>query len=139
MTLRDDKDWGAKIYEERACAVDDDQHVTCFFLKDYQEICRYMRAIGYGSKGRAETIEKQVAQELKPGKYSSLRTTVRGKQSTQDIALFIYHDLAGELSGSGLVVVSFDYGGEVAKQFADAWFEKGDAFMKKGLLKNWND
>ncbi len=64
---------------------------------------------------------------------------MRGKQSTQDIALFIYHDLAGELSGSGSVVVSFDYGGKVAKQFADAWFEKGEAFMKEGLLKNGHD
>jgi hypothetical protein len=139
MSLRDDQAWGIKIYEERARAVDYDQNVTYFFLKDYQEICRYMRTIGYGSKGRAETIEKQVAQELKPGRYCSLRTTVRGKQSTQDIALFIYHDLAGELSGSGLVVVSFDDGGEVAKQFADAWFEKGNAFMKEGQLKNGHD
>ena len=139
MSFRDDQAWGIKIYEERARAVDDDQNVAYFFLKDYQEICRYMRTIGYGSKGRAETIEKQVAQELKPGRYCSLRTTVRGKQSTQDIALFIYHDLAGELSGSGLVVVSFDYGGEVAKQFADTWFEKGEAFLKEGLLKNGHD
>jgi hypothetical protein len=37
---------------------------TCFFLKDYQEIRRYMRAIGYGSKGKAENVEKQVAREL---------------------------------------------------------------------------
>jgi len=36
--------------EERARAVDDDQNVTYFFLKDYREICRYMRTIGYGSK-----------------------------------------------------------------------------------------
>jgi len=41
-------------------------------------------------------------------------------------------DKDGEISGSGLVVVSFGSGGEVAKQFADAWFEKRDAFMKKG-------
>jgi hypothetical protein len=38
MSIRDDKDWGIKIYEERARAVDDDQ--TYFFLNDYQEICR---------------------------------------------------------------------------------------------------
>lgn len=139
MSLRDDRDWGIKIYEERARAVDDDQDVTYFFLEDYQEVCRYMRTIGYGSKGRAETIEKQVAEELRPGRYCSLRTTVRGKQSTQDIALFICYNLAGELSASGLVVVSFDYGGEVAKQFADAWFEKGDAFMKEALLQNGHD
>lgn len=132
MSLRDDKDWAIKIYEERARAVNDDQDGTYFFLTDYHEICRYMGTIGYGSKGKANTIEKQVAQELQPGNYCSLRTTVRGRESTQDIALFIYHDLAGEITGSGLVVISFGYGGEVAKQFADAWFAKRDAFMKKG-------
>jgi hypothetical protein len=132
MSLRDDKDWAINIYEERARTVDDDQDVTYFFLTDYQEICRYMRTIGYGSKGKADTIEKQVVQELQAGNYCSLRTTVRGRESTQDIALFIYHDLTGEISGSGLVVVSFDDGGEVAKQFADAWFEREDAFAKKG-------
>jgi len=133
MSLRDDRNWATKIYQERADAIDADQNVTYFFLKDYQEICRYMRAIGYGSKGKAETVEKQVARELEIGRYCSLRTTVRGKQSTQDIALFIYSDLAADLLGSGLVVVSFDTGGELAKQFADAWFEKTDAFMKEGL------
>ena len=133
MSLRDDQAWGIKIYEERARAVDYDQNVTYFFLKDYQEICRYMRTIGYGSKGRAETIEKQVAQELKPGRYCSLRTTVLRKQSTQDIALFIYHDVSADLLGSGLVVVSFDTGGELAREFADAWFQKADAFMKEGF------
>jgi hypothetical protein len=63
---------------------------------------------------------------------------VRGKLSTQDIALFIYRDLAADLLGSGLVVVSFDTGGEIAKQFADAWFEKADAFMRKGLSNDEN-
>jgi hypothetical protein len=29
------------------------------------------------------------------------------------------------------VVVGFEYGGELAKRFADAWFEKSDAFMKR--------
>ena len=139
MSLRDDRNWAAKIYQERADAIDADQNVTYFFLKDYQEICRYMRAIGYGSKGKAETVEKQVARELEIGRYCSLRTTVRGKQSTQDIALFIYRDLAADLLGSGLVVVSFDTGGELAKQFADAWFEKTDAFMKEGLSNNENN
>jgi hypothetical protein len=124
MSLDDDRNWATKIYQERADAIDADQNVTCFFLKDYQEICRYMRTIGYGSKGKAETVEKQVARELEIGRYCSLRTTVRGKLSTQDIALFIYRDLAADLLGSGLVVVSFDTGGEIAKQFADAWFEK---------------
>jgi hypothetical protein len=133
MSLGDDRNWAAKIYQERADSLDADQNVTYFFLKDYQEICRYMRAIGYGSKGKAETVEKQIARELEIGLYCSLRTTVRGKQSTQDIALFIYRDLAADLLGSGLVVVSFDTGGELAKQFADAWFEKTDAFMKEGL------
>ena len=139
MSLHDDRNWATKIYQERADAIDADQNVTCFFLKDYQEICRYMRTIGYGSKGKAETVEKQVARELEIGRYCSLRTTVRGKQSTQDIALFIYRDLAADLLGSGLVVVSFDTGGELAKQFADAWFEKTDAFMRKGLSNNENN
>ena len=133
MNFRDDRNWATKIYRERADAIDADQNVTYFFLKDYQEICRYMRTIGYGSKGKAETVEKQVARELEIGRYCSLRTTVRGKQSTQDIALFIYRDLAADLLGSGLVVVSFDTGGEVANQFADAWFEKTDAFIREGL------
>jgi len=139
MSLRDDRNWAAKIYQERADAIDADQNVTYFFLKDYREICRYMRTIGYGSKGKAETVEKQVARELEIGRYCSLRTTVRGKQSTQDIALFIYRDLAAYLLGSGLVVVSFDTGGELAKQFADAWFEKTDAFMKEGLSNKENN
>ena len=139
MSLRDDRNWATKIYRERADAIDADQNVTYFFLKDYQEICRYMRTIGYGSKGKAETVEKQVARELEIGRYCSLRTTVRGKQSTQDIALFIYRDLAADLLGSGLVVVSFDTGGELAKQFADAWFEKTDAFMKEGLSNKENN
>ena len=139
MSLDDDRDWATKIYQERVDAIDADQNVTCFFLKDYQEICRYMRTIGYGSKGKAETVEKQVARELEIGRYCSLRTTVRGKLSTQNIALFIYRDLAAGLLGSGLVVVSFDTGGEIAKQFADAWFEKTDAFMRKGLSNNENN
>ena len=52
MNLRDDRDWATKIYQKRADAIDADQNVTYFFLRDYQEICRYMRAIGYGSKGK---------------------------------------------------------------------------------------
>lgn len=139
MSLRDDRAWATKIYEERADAFDQDQNVTYFFLKDYQEICRYMRTIGYGSKGKAEPVEKQVARELDVGKYCSLRTAVRGRQSTQDIALFIYRDLDGDLLSSGLVVVSFDTGGELAKQFADTWFEKSDVFMKEGLFKRENN
>ncbi len=135
MSASDDRDWVIKIYHERADAVDQDQNVTYFFLKDYQEICRYMRTIGYGSKGKAEMVEKQVARELERGTYCSLRTTIQGKQSTQDIAFFIYRDLAGDLFGSGLVVVSFDTGGELAKQFTDAWFEKSDVFMKEGPFK----
>ncbi len=133
MSLDDDRNWAAKIYQERADTIDADRNVTYFFLKDYQEICRYMRTIGYGSKGKAESVEKQVARELEIGRYCSLRTTVRGRQSTQDIALFIYQDPAANLSGSGLVVVSFDTGGELAKQFADAWFEKTDASLRKGF------
>jgi hypothetical protein len=133
MSLRKDRNWATKIYQERAVAIDADQNVTYFFLKDYEEICRYMRTIGYGSKGKAETVEQQVARELEIGRYCSLRTTVRARQSTQDIALFIYHDVSADLLGSGLVVVSFDTGGELAKEFADAWFKKADAFMKEGL------
>jgi hypothetical protein len=136
MSLEDDRNWAAKIYQERADAVDVNQNVTYFFLESYLEICRYMRIIGYGSKGKAETVERQVARELAIGRYCSLRTTVRGRQSTQDIALFIYRDLAADILGSGLVVVSFDTGGELAKQFADAWFEKTDALVKAGSLQS---
>lgn len=135
MSLSEDRDWAIEIYHERVDAVNQDQNVTYFFLKDYQEICRYMRMIGYGSKGEAETVEQQVSRELHLGTYCSLRTTVQGKQSTQDIAFFIYRDLAGDLSGSGLIVVSFDTGGELAKQFTDAWFEKSDVLMKENLFK----
>jgi hypothetical protein len=133
MSLNEDRNWAAKIYQERASVIDADQNVTYFFLKDYQEICRYMRTIGYGSKGKAEAVEQQVARELEIGRSCSLRTTVRARQSTQDIALFIYHDVSADLSGSGLVVVSFNTGGQLAKEFADAWFEKADAFMKEGI------
>jgi hypothetical protein len=58
---------------------------------------------------------------------------VRGKQSTQDIALFIYRDLSADLSGSGLVVVTFDTGGQLAEQFANAWFERTDTFIREEL------
>jgi hypothetical protein len=133
MSLREDRNWATKIYQERAVALDADQNVTYFFLKDYQEICRYMRTIGYGSKGKAETVEQQVARGLEIGRYCSLRTTVRARHSTQDIALFIYHDVSADLLGSGLVVVSFDTGGELVRDFADAWFQKADGFMKEGL------
>jgi hypothetical protein len=133
MSLCEDRNWASKIYQERAEAIDADQNVTYFFLEDYQEICRYMRTTGYGSKGKAETVEKQVARELEIGRYCSLRTTVRGRQSTQDIALFIYRDLAANLFGSGLVVVSFDTGFELARELADAWFQKADAFIKEDL------
>ena len=139
MSLDDDRDWAATIYQERAETIDADRNVTYFFLKDYQEICRYMRTIGYGSKGKAESVEIQVARELEIGRYCSLRTTVRGRQSTQDIALFIFHDPAANLSGSGLVVVSFDTGGELAKLFADAWFEKTDSSLRKGLPNTENN
>ena len=110
-SLRQDQDWATNIYQERAELVDADEDVTCFFLESYSEICRYMRVIGYGSKGKAESVEAQVARGLVLGRYCSLRTTVRGKQSTQEIALFIYYDLDARLVGSGLVVVSFETGG----------------------------
>ena len=106
MSLDDDRNWAAKIYQERAETIDADRNVTCFLLQDYEEICRYMRTIGYGSKGKAESVEKHVTRELEIGRYCSLRTTVRGRRSTQDIALFVYHDVAANLSGCGLVVVN---------------------------------
>ena len=135
VSLNDDRDWASRIYLERAEAIDEDQNVTYFFLKDYQEVCRYLRTIGYGTKGKAEPMEQQVARELEPGAYCDLRTTVRGKRSTQDIAVFVYRDPTGNLFGSGLVVVSFDIGCEVAKKFANAWFEKGEKFMNEALFK----
>src|ERR1700739_4711512 len=133
MSLREDQNWAAKIYEERADALDADQNVTYFFLQDYQEMCRYMRTIGYGSKGKAETVEKQGARELQRGRYCSLRTTVRGRLSTQDIAIFVYRDFAADLFACGLVVISFNIGAELAKEFADAWFQKVDVFMTERL------
>ena len=88
MSLGDDRNWAAQICRERAEAIVAEQTVTYFFLTNYEEICRHMRTIGYGSKGKAETVEKQVAQELPAGRYSWLRTTVRGRQSMQDVAPF---------------------------------------------------
>jgi hypothetical protein len=64
---------------------------------------------------------------------------VRGRRSTQEIALFLYHDVAANLSGSGLVVVRFETGRELAEQFADAWFEKTDASLRKGLPNTENN
>ena len=115
MSLREDRDWAASIYRDRAELVDADEDVTCFFLESYSEICRYLRVIGYGSKGKADSVEDRWRGGLCSGRYCSLRTTVRGKQSTQDIALFIYYDLDAHLVGSGLVVLSFDRGGEMAR------------------------
>jgi len=133
VSLNDDRDWASSIYRERAEVIDADQNVTYFFLKDYQEICRYLRTIGYGTKGKAEPVEHQVARELEPGAYCDLRTTVRGKQSRQDIAVFVYRDPAGDLFGSGLVVVSFEVGCELAKKFANAWFDKAEKFMNESF------
>ena len=138
MSLSDYRNWVARIYEERADTIGEDQNVTYFFLRDYREICRYMRAIGYGSKGKAESVERQVARELEGGNYCSLRTTVQGRRSTQDIAVFIYRDRRADLFGCGLVVVSFSTGGELARQFADAWFEQGDALLKRDLFRQEN-
>jgi hypothetical protein len=103
VSLNDDRDWASRIYRERAQAINEDQNVTYFFLKNYQEICRYLRTIGYGTKGKAEPVEHQVARELESGAYCDLRTTVRGKRSTQDIAVFVYRDPTGNLVGSGKV------------------------------------
>ena len=68
MSLREDRDWATNIYQERAELVDVDEDVTCFFLESYSEICRYMRVIGYGSKGKAESVEEQVARGLALGR-----------------------------------------------------------------------
>jgi hypothetical protein len=46
MSLRDDRNWAAKIYREHVEAIDADQNVTYFLLNDYAEICRYMHTIG---------------------------------------------------------------------------------------------
>jgi hypothetical protein len=135
VSLDDDRDWVSRICRERAAAIDEDQKATYFFLKDYQEICRYLRTIGYGTKGKAEQVEQQVARELEPGAHCDLRTTVRGKRSTQDIAVFVYRDPTGNLFGSGLVVVSFDIGCQLAKKFANAWFDKGEKFMSDAPFK----
>ena len=139
MSLDDDRDWASGIYRERAEAIDEDQRVTYFSLQDYQEICRYLRTIGYGTKGEAEPVEKQVARELQPGAYCDLRTTVQGRRSTQEIAVFVYRDLSGNLFGSGLAVVSLDIGCELAKQFADTWFEKGETFMNEALSRGFSN
>ena len=139
MSLDDDRDWASGIYRERAEAIDEDQRVTYFSLQDYQEICRYLRTIGYGTKGEAEPVEKQVARELQPGAYCDLRTTVQGRRSTQEIAVFVYRDLSGNLFGSGLVVVSLDIGCGLAKQFADTWFEKGETFMNEALSRGFSN
>ena len=73
IDLREDRDWAARIYQERAGLIDADEEFTYFFLKDYPEICRYMGTIGYGTKGKAESVEEQVARELEIGRYCSLR------------------------------------------------------------------
>ena len=86
-----------------------------------------------GQRAKPRTWRNRWRGNFEIGRYCSLRTTVRGRRSTQDIALFLYHDVAANLSGSGLVVVSFETGGELAEQFADAWFEKTDASLRKGL------
>jgi hypothetical protein len=76
-------------------------------------------------------VEEQVARHLEVGSYCSLRTTVKGRRSAQDIALFIYRNPAADLLGSGLVVVSLNSTGELARRFADVWFEQSDLFMKE--------
>jgi hypothetical protein len=38
-----------------------------------------------------------------------------------------------------LVVVSFETGGELAKLFADAWFERSDALLKSGPSNEANN
>ena len=108
MSLNEDRNWAAKIYQERASGIDADQK-------------RYL------------LFSQRLSGELEMGRRCSLRTTVRGRQSTQDIALFIYRDFAADLFGPGLGVVSFNTGGDLAKEFADAWSQKVDAFMNESL------
>jgi len=35
--------------------------------------------------------------------------------------------------------VSFDTGGELARKFADAWFEQSDALLKRDVFRQEND
>ena len=71
-----------------------------------------------------------MARELEVGRYCSLRTT--GEEGNpRRISPFSFVMIPPADPGSGLVVVSFDTGGELAKLFADAWFEKADASLRK--------
>jgi hypothetical protein len=65
MSLREDRNWATKIYQERAVAIDADQNVTYFFLKDYQEICRYMRTIGYGPRAKPRPWNNRWREDLR--------------------------------------------------------------------------
>ena len=47
MSLDDDRNWAAKIYQERAETIHADRNVTCLLLKDYEEIYRYMRTLSF--------------------------------------------------------------------------------------------
>lgn len=89
MSLSEDRDWAIEIYHERVDAVNQDQNVTYFFLKDYQEICRYMRMIGYGSKGEAETVEQQVSRELHLGHTAHFGPPYKGSNRRR-ISLFLF-------------------------------------------------
>ena len=124
ISLDDDQKWVAKIFEERADIIDADPiHARS----------------ATPQRVKPRTWRNRRRGNFEIGCYCSLRTTVRGRRSTQDIALFLYHDVAANLSGSGLVVVSFETGGELAEQFADAWFEKTDASLRKGLPNRENN
>lgn len=81
------------------------------------------------------------AGEIRKERYPARLETSKAAFGTviRALAVFIYRDLGGDLHGSGLVVVSFDNGGELAKQFADVWFEKSEAFMKEGIFNKEND
>jgi hypothetical protein len=133
MSLGDDRNWAAQTYCDRAEAIDAEQTVTYFFLAATRDLPIHaddrLRFQGQGRDG-GETGRGTTGRSL-----LLARTTVRGRQSTQDIALFVCRDLESKLSGSGLVVVSFEIGGEVACRIADAWFERTDALLREKLVE----
>jgi hypothetical protein len=58
------------------------------------------------------------------GEQSAMVVTETGELTGFKHSALRAHGLADDLFGSGLVVVSFDNGSELAKQFTDAWFER---------------
>jgi hypothetical protein len=54
-------------------------------------------------------------------------------EADQNFTYFFLRDYQEILSGSGLIVVSFDSGGDVASRFADTWFETTVVSLREGL------